>query len=131
MSQSEVEVNSDPPSIDDGSTLSVTTVESDSPYGYLPDEGSNSFLGWHITSAVETEYGQRVILLSDPCVGEPPIDEVVKVVSHEYLHDILEEEIGRQASCMLDNIVHDGSYVANREENNNTLERELRPKYRD
>ena len=129
MSGESLSKTSDPESIEDSSQLTVTTVEATEPYGCLPEE-TEEMLGWHITGSVSTRLGSRVVLLSDPFKGEPPMDEVIKVISHEYLHDILEEEIDREASNMLDNIVEAGNFLIEREENGRNGDRELKNEYK-
>lgn len=129
MSSEPCENSSEPQSIEDASKLTVTTVETSEPYGKIPEE-TEEMLGWHITSSVDTPMGTRAVLLSDPFVGEPPLSEVVKVISHEYLHDILEQEVDRRASTMLDNIVDAGDFVVDREENGRCGQREWKDKYK-
>lgn len=129
MSSESLGKTSDPESIEDSSQLTVTTVEATEPYGEIP-EGTEEMLGWHITASVDTHLGTRVLLLSDPFKGEPPVSEVVKVVSHEYLHDVLEQEVDRRTSTMLDNIVESGDFIVDRDENGRCGQREWKEEYK-
>lgn len=118
--------------LDEDPDLTVTTCEADEGYGVLPKTGpTGELLGWHVSSEFDTAFGQRVVLLSDMCVGEPPIEEVVKVVSHEYLHDILEQEIDHEARDSLDNIVEDGNFIVDRIENHVEDDRPLKKRWMD
>lgn len=95
----------------------IEVVEADMPYGnlpYLPYGGE--MLAWYRSEEYPGEKGQSV-LISDLCIGDPPIQDVAKFVSHEYLHHILEELVSVDASIELDAIVDNGDYIADREEN--------------
>lgn len=116
--------------IHDESTLTLTTVEARKPYGFIPNK-TRGMLGWHVGSSVNTDFGSRTVLLSDPFKSDPSIDEVVKIVSHEYLHDILEQEEDQDASIMLDNITDGGDFLIEREENGQNGYREPKKKYED
>lgn len=102
--------------------IAVEVVEPHEPYGMVPG-GPDGILGWFISSAPgESEWERRTVLLSEVGNNSASVEEVIKVISHEYLHDVLEREASFQASLDLDNLVHDGNFVVDRPENRETDE---------
>jgi hypothetical protein len=106
----------------------VTTCYPSDPYFQLPDMNPDGeVLGWYSISDPIGEYEDQSVLLSDACLGDPPVEEVIKVVSHEYLHYILDEEVGEIACKYLDRLVDEGDFIVDRAENHVEDDRPLQP----
>lgn len=111
--------------------LTFSVVEPDAPYGTIPAvPAGGCMLAWYVCQAGDNGYDGRQILLSDLCKGEPSTEQVVKFVSHEYLHDILEDVEDLDTSRKLDNLVDGADFIADREENGIDDDRELKDRYK-
>lgn len=106
-------------------------VDPREPYGELPSlPNGGEFLGWYVSSD-KYEYNDMTILLSDVCHGEPEMREIVRVISHEYLHHILNEVVSVDVCHALDNIVCGAKFIADREENTAGCNREMEERWRE
>lgn len=84
-------------------------------------------LGWYHHSEPHND-GPR-ILFSDVCQGEPSTEEIVKVVSHEYLHHVLDVLVSKHASRGIDSLVDDGNFIIERPENGVKDDRPMKEKW--
>lgn len=111
-------------------SVSIEVVNADEPYDALPRLPYGAqLLGWYRLNVEFAEWDGEKIFLSDMCVGEPEIEQVVKVLSHEYLHHILSVQISNWTSIKLDNITDDADFLIDRPENNHVDDRPCKVKY--